>query len=118
MIDVSCLLHLPNVAMFQSATCGVADFRDGCPYEGFRNLAATTAHHGVCYRYGAEGIEDPGQWERGIGRYDRARGVIERLLVERSSNGNAIVDFSAPPAVTIIAWPVREPCQTEDVVSA
>jgi hypothetical protein len=44
--------------------------------------------------------------------------VIERLLVERSSNGNAIVDFSAPPAVTIIAWPVREPCQTEDVVSA
>lgn len=80
-----------------STTTGTGALALGGAVAGYRAFSAVCSVSDTCY-YAIEAVDSngnpSGEWETGLGTYSGAN-TLTRTTVDRSSNSNAAVDFSA-----------------------
>lgn len=90
-----------NVCFFRAVSGGTVSLEVASAITGFLTPAGADAVDGVEYAYRAES-DDMSQWEVGYGIYDADTQTLTRSPL-KSSNANALVNFSAAPRVRIVA---------------
>src|SRR5262245_22984533 len=84
--------------VFRATSGGTANFVVASAITGGLTPANAGAVDGVTYRYRAES-DDKTQWEIGSGAVSST--TLARTTIHKSTNGNAVVNFSAPPKVRL-----------------
>lgn len=92
------MAHLTEDRVLETSTStGTGTFALAGAITGFRTFASVLAVSDTCWYY-IEGVDAnglaTGEWEAGLGTYS-ATNVLTRTTVQRSSNANAAVTFSA-----------------------
>lgn len=92
-----------NRAVFTAVSNGTVDFEVSSAVTGFLTPANAGAVDGVVYRYAAENAALT-EWEIGYGVYTSSPQGLARTSITKSSNSNAIVSFTNPPTVRLVAF--------------
>lgn len=94
--------------MFRAASGGTGSFVVSTALTGYMTPAQADAVNSTVYSYFAES-DDRSEWEIGVGTYTAGDTTLTRTPL-KSSNSNAVVDFTAPPKVgiTALAVDIRE----------
>jgi len=85
---------------FSSSTSGTGAFTVNAALTGFETPATAGIADQSVIRYAAQSV-DLSQWETGEGTYTAASTTLSRDVIFKSSNSNAVVNFSTSPTVRL-----------------